>query len=124
MEGPFAGWWSFVFKPCSSAEFSHSAFSLLLQKQDFSVGLFIFWTVKYWGTRRNLSLCLWNSVTLPAGEMRVRAGPRSYIYKVESSAPLVESVALKVISPECQCVNVGWRGESAVMGVEWGWEWL
>lgn len=62
-ESALAGWWSFVFKPCSSAEFPHGGFSLLLQKQDFSFGLFIFWTVKYWGTRLNLSLCLWNSAT-------------------------------------------------------------
>ena len=58
MEGPLARWWPFVFKPCSSAEFSHSGFSLLLQKQDFSVGLFIFWTVKYWDTWLSLSLSL------------------------------------------------------------------
>lgn len=58
MEGPLAGWWPFVFKPCSSAKFSHSGFSLLLQKQDFSVGLFIFWTVKYWDTWLSLSLSL------------------------------------------------------------------
>lgn len=32
--------------------------------------------------------------------MRLLAGPGPYIYKVESSALLVESVALKVIGPE------------------------